>query len=361
MGSPWRFQLQEPWGERPWRSDNDPTCPVLMCNGGVFGHKRCAPSFVRFVSTNKYSSKRSWWRYTLWLCVSFGSVKREQCQGGFNYNAPPAYGKGSNALRPIIILNLCLLALETRNHSIQSCIFTSLCEPSRCNLMHYFSNFSFPMFPSWYSLVRVSLGHVSSIVPTTFQLVGPEGRVTCSILSSFWAPFRGCSGCGKGGRGIGGQIGQPPFQRLLFETSILIARWSPFFLTYVTNNDYLGPKYLHDLSTCRLTAANSQPGRMGSECGAQGTRRSRSGCIMQLRDYVQLRQVVGCICLPGEMLFSYSKFYRSSWEEWCNSASIFKLGRWNGIGMAMKWRWMAYFDRPTSIYLESEFTGSGYA
>lgn len=40
--------------------DNDPTCQVLMCNGGVFGHKCCAPSFVRFVSTNKYSSKRSW-------------------------------------------------------------------------------------------------------------------------------------------------------------------------------------------------------------------------------------------------------------------------------------------------------------
>lgn len=159
-----------------------------------------------------------------WKCEAW------TCQGGFNYNAPPAYGKGSNALRPIIILSLCLLALEPRNHSIQSCIFTCLCEPSRCNLMHYFSNFSFPMFPSWYSLVRVSLGHVSSIVPTTFQLVGPEGRVTCSILSSFWAPFRGCSGCGKGGRGIGGQIGQPPFQRLLFETSILIARWSPFFL-----------------------------------------------------------------------------------------------------------------------------------
>ena len=52
------------------------------------------------------------------------------------------------------------------------------------------------------------------------------------------------------------------------------------------NNDYLGPKYLHDLSTCRLTAANSQPGRMGSECGAQGTRRSRSECIVQLCDYV---------------------------------------------------------------------------
>ena len=146
----------------------------------------------------------------------------------------------------------------------------------------------------------------------------------------------GAAAVGRAGGELEDQLGSRHFSDcFLTETSILIARWSPCFL--ISNNDYLGPKYLHDLSTCRLTAANSQPGRMGSECGAQGTRRSRSECIVQLCDYVCNYDKWSAAFVCQEKC--YSKFCRSSWEEWGNSASIFKLGRWNGIKMAM-----AYLD-----------------